>query len=254
MDPRDFHVTARVNLPGLRGPIRLAEVGGEAIWIADTGTGTIYKIDPDSESVALTFRAMMNARDSHLGFGHGSLWVVTDGGRGDNVLTRFNAETGAVEAAIALPTHSMGGAHYAFDSVWVVGTRRNELYRIDPATNAIVSTTALERDPAYVISAEGSVWVNSRSGFVQRIDPVTGEVIARIETTYQGVDQLTAGGGFIWLGTSFAAVTQIDPATNTIRRAWIGDQLQSTPDLLYAFGALWTYESPKAFLRITPPE
>jgi streptogramin lyase len=254
LDPHDFTITAEIELAGVEGPLRLAEVGGGAIWLADTGTGTVYKVDPASETVVLTTSATMRARDSHLGYGDGSLWVVTAGERGDSVLSRLNPETGAVQAKIELPGHSVGGAHFAFGSVWVVGTRRNELYRIDPATNTIVSTTPLERDPMYIISAEGSVWVNSRTGFVQRIDPETAEVVARIETGYMGVEQLAAGGGYIWLATNFSAVTQIDPVDNSIRRSWTGDQLHTTPDILYLGGSLWLNESGKAYIRIKAPK
>jgi streptogramin lyase len=254
LEPRDFTIAARINLPDVQGPLRLSEVGGGAIWIADTGTGTIYKVDAVLETVVFTIPATMRARDSRLGYGDGSLWVVTAGKRGDNILSRFNADTGAVEAEIELPSHSMGGAHFAFGSVWVVGTRRNELYRIDPMINATVSTTPLAREPAFITSAEGSIWVNSESGLVQRIDPETAKVVAGIETGYMGIGFLTAGGGYIWLGTSFSAVTQIDPKDNTIRRAWTGDQLHTSPDILYFDGSLWLYEAFKEYIRVKAPD
>ena len=251
IDPATGQVTARINLPGIKGPIRYPETGGDAIWIADTGTGTIYKVDPASERVVLKFAAKMLTRDSRIGFGAGSLWVVT--GFDDRTLTRFNATTGTVEADIPLPSQSFGGAQYAFGSVWVVSTLANELYRIDPATNALVATTPLKPQPSYLLSAEGSIWVNSRMGWLQRIDPDTNEVIASIKTGYMGVDQLAAGGGYVWLGTNFAAVVQIDPATNTVVRAYTGNQLHSSPDILYAAGSLWTFQEQRAILRIKPP-
>ena len=250
IDPVDYH-TREIELAGIVGPVRLIEIGDGAVWVADTGTNTIYKADPVTNRVVLKISAFMLSRDSRLGVGAGSLWVVT-GEHGEHTLSRFNSVTGARQAAIELPA-AAAGTVFAYGAAWVVGTGGDALYRIDPATNAVAGVTPLKPEPRYIIAAEGSIWVNSRKGWLHRIDSQTGAEIAVIETGLIGNEQLTAGGGFVWLATTEAAVVQIDPATNTIVRAYTGNHLLSSPDTLYAEGSLWTVQRLRAILRIKPP-
>jgi YVTN family beta-propeller protein len=70
-----------------------------------------------------------------------------------------------------------------FGSVWVTNNEKNELYRIDPKTNSVVSTVPLNNRPRFLASGEGAIWVlNQGDGSVQRIDGSTGAVVATIET------------------------------------------------------------------------
>ena len=87
-------------------------------------------------------RAQMLSRDSTIALGAGSLWVVT-AENSESTLTRFDAATGNVEATIELPAPSGGGVIYAFDAAWVIGTTKGEVYRVDPAKNAITGTTKI---------------------------------------------------------------------------------------------------------------
>ena len=126
--------------------------------------------------------------------GEGSVWVTEK-----LLLTRFNAATGAEEAKIELPGEGAGVA-VAFGSVWITSPRKNALYRIDPKTNAVAQTTALEAPSAlYTAADQDSLWILDHGGFVQSVDGKTGEVKATIETgpLYGGGD-IDVGGGFIW--------------------------------------------------------
>ena len=72
----------------------------------------------------------------------------------------------------------------------MTGFARDELYKIDPRTNTLVQTIALRSSPRFLTAGEGSIWIlNQGDGTVQRIDPMSGEVIASIEQgTQEGVE------------------------------------------------------------------
>ena len=172
-----------IELAGIKGPVRFLAVGEGAVWIADNGTDTIFKVDPSTNTVVNRFHAQIKERLSLIGIGAGSVWLVQS-----RVLTRLNAENGAGEAEIKLPLGSPPGVIFDFGSAWVIGSLGNTLYRVDPHTNAIVSMTNLCSLPFMALSAEGSIWVHCiRDGMVDRIDPVSGKVIATIKTDAVGI-------------------------------------------------------------------
>src|SRR5215217_1727759 len=134
-----------------------------------------------------------------IGVGEGAVWVVT-AEDAEKTLTRLNAESGAVEAKISLPS-SGAGVTVAYGSIWVTSPANSELYRIDPKTNALVSTTKLRQTPKYLISGADSIWVLNRGdGTVQRVNGRTAEVTATIAPTKGATKgDLAYGGGYVWL-------------------------------------------------------
>ena len=151
--------------------------------------------------------------EGSIGVGEGSVWVTATG----DVLTRFNATSGPVEAAIKLP----GGAPAVIVDngfVWVTGFARDELYKVDAKTNTLVQTIPMHPSPRFLTAGEGSIWVmNQGDGTVQRIDPASGKVVATIETGYAGPGgDITTGGGYVWVMVRETPLIQIDPKTNLV--------------------------------------
>jgi virginiamycin B lyase len=95
----------------------------------------IFKFDPVENKIVLAIPASFSGTEGSVGVGAGSIWVTTRG----NVLSRFGAATGALEASIPLPGGA-GALAAIFDNgfVWVTGLARDELYKIDPRTNTLV--------------------------------------------------------------------------------------------------------------------
>ncbi|MER8819672.1 hypothetical protein NKH70_07570 [Mesorhizobium sp. M0991] len=129
------------------------------------------------------------------------------------------------------------------------------MYRVDPKTNQIVTTTALNPEPRFLTSGEGSIWVlNQGDGTVQRIDGKTGELLATIEADAAGKGgDIAAGGGFVWVSTILVPVIRIDPNTNSFSGkfkrpfgVYLGDGIR------YGDGSLWI--SGNSIFRIKPPE
>ena len=103
----------------------------------DFDRGVIYKIDPQTNHVVKRIAADMVGHGGSIGAGLGAVWVITGGS--NNELSRFSAESGAEEAKVPLSSRS-SAALVAFGSVWITGTGNDELYRVDPTSNEIVTT------------------------------------------------------------------------------------------------------------------
>ena len=80
--------------------------------------------------------------------------------------------------------------------------------------------------PFSLVEAAGSVWIaNFLSGTVERLDPATNRVTARIQVGGEPYG-LAAGGGSVWVGNNGSdSVTRIDIATNqVVGRVPVGDR------------------------------
>ncbi|HYY07077.1 MAG TPA: hypothetical protein VFA25_00590, partial [Actinomycetota bacterium] len=106
-------------------------------------------------------------------------------------------------------------------SVWVTaygvegggGVDRDALFRIDPATNGVIATIPLETAPTNEVGgggltyADGSIWVTGGGrlqgeepeALLQRVNPVTNEVVATIPLGGQFGSDVTGGAGAVWV-------------------------------------------------------
>jgi hypothetical protein len=110
------------------------------------------------------------------------------------------------------------GQQEGSDLVWVVKSNRGSIAVIDPATDSIVDliqTRVGDTGDAIAIG-EGAVWVSYLSSWVHRIDPVTREVAATLETgTYNG--GIAVGSGSVWVGNGDdSRLTRIAPGMNQV--------------------------------------
>jgi streptogramin lyase len=247
LDPDDGTLTEikleEAMTPGFVG------IGEGAVWVSDIASEVIYKVDPSSKRVVLRIAAPGLYRDSMIGLGSGALWVVTGGSA--EVLTRFDAGSGKAIAQIDLPASCGPGVLYAFGSVWAVGERSRELYRVDPATNKVVGSTALHGEPFAASADATSIWVNSRKDNVlDRIDGVTGSVVATIPTGFRGPEDITTGAGKVWMSFNSSPIVQIDPATNTVVSSY---HRTGYSPIRFGDGSLWLDEDLKAVIRVKPP-
>jgi hypothetical protein len=92
--------------------------------------------------------------------------------------------------------------------------------------------------------------LNQGDGTVQRIDPLSGAVIATIETGHPGRGgDIAAGDGYVWASLRDVPLVQIDPKANTVAAllkgtGW-GDAVR------FGGGSLWI--SGRSIRRLTPP-
>lgn len=230
-------------------------VGEGAVWVPDMESSTIYKVDPEANKVVLKIPTDIFGSQGSIGVGAGAIWVVTFDNH-DKTLTRYNAKSGAEEAKIALP-QPCSGVLVDNGYVWVTAASRGELYRIDPRTNRIASTTMLHSASQILTSGVGSIWiVYDAEGLVERIDRKTGKVAATIKmgaVDMESDGDIAAGGGFVWVITRGSIVARIDPKNNLARGLF-----QPEPGLIvgrrirYGGGSLWI--SGKSIFRVEPPK
>jgi DNA-binding beta-propeller fold protein YncE len=230
-------------------------VGEAAVWIPDLGSSTIYKVDPNSKTVTLSIVTDIFGAVGNVGVGEGSVWVITFDSH-NKTLTRYSATTGALEAKISLPEAGVGVlVEYGF--VWVTAANDPEVYKIDPATNVIVATIPIRSPTHLLAAAENSIWLAfDDQGIVQRIDAMTDQVSATIETGAKDMESdgdITAGGGSVWMINRGSIVSQIDPMTNSLSRTFrpppgktMGRRIR------YGADALWI--SGGAIFRTSPPQ
>ena len=110
-------------------------------------------------------------------------------------------------------------------AVWITSTEKNLVTRVDPATNLVVETIAVGKQPRFLAVGEGAVWVlNQSDGSVSRIDPKTNKVVETIAAGVPGQGgDISAGEGSVWVTAFGFPVTRIDPATNKVAQQFVGE-------------------------------
>jgi streptogramin lyase len=131
---------------------------GVALLRIDPGTNQVapqsYSVGDDPTAVAV---------------GDGSVWVAN---AGDHTILGLDPATGEVQATIHLSQQPRAIAGGGVPGVWVATI--DELWEIDPRTNAVVLTHDLGDATGTVTTGEGSVWVTGLLFGLGKVDPATG--------------------------------------------------------------------------------
>jgi YVTN family beta-propeller protein len=143
----------------------------------------------------------------------GDVWVA-----GDNPtwVTRWVTPTNLMTRKT--PTIALAAAPTRLaateDAVWVLTPADNNVVRIDPATNQVVTTIPVGRAPSGLAVDAGAVWVSrSSDGMVVRIDPATNQVVATIPVG-RTPGAMAMAGAAIWVALPERGLGRIDPASN----------------------------------------
>jgi YVTN family beta-propeller protein len=217
-------------------------VGADGVWIG--GDRRLVRLDPGFRSQDLSIR--LEPPDEFSGYagsnlvavGYGSVWVGSDYGE----VARVDPDTREVERVplgngpSALATGAGG--------VWVTDDVDNTVTRIDPATNAVASTTPVGRGPSAVATGGGAVWVaNTQDNTVVRLDPRSAVVedTIRVGRRPTGV---AVGEGAVWVANSLSGtVSRIDPRDGDVEETIeTGEAPQS---LTVAHGRVWVSVQPR---------
>lgn len=190
------------------GPDGIAVHAG-SVWVANSGEGTVSRIDARRRRVVKTIRV---GRDpDSVAIGAGSVWVTNTG---DGTVSRIDERTGRVLAR-AIPVGSRPeGIAVGFGTVWVVNAGDDAVTTVDVRSNRpAAERIAVGREPRDIDAGEGSVWVTDRDGEVQRIDPgarrPAGEPI-RVGGVLRGI---RVALGAVWVANADdGTVVQLDPA------------------------------------------
>jgi streptogramin lyase len=144
------------------------------------------------------------------------------------------------------------GIAEAAGAAWVTDAATATLYRVDPTTLQARKAAALDATPCELTAAFGALWVATQSGYLDRVDPGTGEVRrTRVGATSYEVEP---AAGALWVSDRDSAqLTRVDPTTLATTRL----PLPGTHPggLTYAFGSLWVGDDSSdatQLLRVDP--
>jgi len=207
VDPERNVVVANVPV-GVR-PTALATTG-DAVWVANADDGTVTKIDARTRKPVATIGIGGDVSDLAVGFG--SVWVA-DGNAGtvtridphQNLVTR-TLSFGRSDPLVPEPVFlvAIGGG-----VVWV--SRGDELLRIDPRTNDVVTRRPVP--PAYGLTVAGDdVWATTFTEQLLRLDARTGEQTAAQQFA-SFIFSPVVGGGWLWASLGGSDLAYFDPET-----------------------------------------
>ncbi len=148
---------------------------GQCVWAA-TGASLIA-FDPESGE---STRTLDVACDAGTAFDGTHFYQIAEARIG-----KIDPATGKVIASIPAPGDgSDSGLTWAEGSLWVGQYRDRKIHQIDPATGAVKRTIESTRFVTGVTWVDGELWHGTWEGEeseLRRIDPVSGEVLERLE-------------------------------------------------------------------------
>uniref|UniRef100_E6QI14 Virginiamycin B lyase n=1 Tax=mine drainage metagenome TaxID=410659 RepID=E6QI14_9ZZZZ len=173
---------------------------------------------------------------------------------GDHTLVRVNGRGGAPQATInAGPADPEGGIATGAGSVWLVTSAASELDRIDPHTNQISARIALPAGSFNPVFASGSVWVASNAGnALVRVDPKTNRVAG--STSIGPMPRfLTVGAGSVWvLNQGDGTISRVDAKTAKLLATIPAGIPGFGGEIAFGAGSVWATVSGFLITRIDP--
>ncbi|MGH6893786.1 MAG: hypothetical protein ACREEP_16175, partial [Dongiaceae bacterium] len=252
-----------IDIPAGEGGASLADIdkyrsiaiSEGAVWIPDVGNSVIYKVDPQSNKVALTIPTFIAGSAGSIGVGAGAIWIVTfdNHDKDADALQPRKRRTGGADCA-APALQGRGGR------LWEgLGCRRKQ--------PGIVCRRSYDEqrgfdhsDPRRVPSSGlgvGSIWIGyDMEGPVEGVDDSLGEVMSTIATGVTDMESdgdITVAGGHVWMITRGSTIAQIDPESDELKgllRPEAGTIAGRR--IRYGAGSLWV--SGSSILRIAPPK
>jgi DNA-binding beta-propeller fold protein YncE len=236
---------SQVNLP--KGNSLSLAAGYRAVWV--TGIGVTYQVDESTGRIVRTISTpgtFPNGCGSGVAAGAGAVWV-THGCRG---VYRIDPHSGRVTASLAVP--GVGDAVAVADGlVWVPSYHRG-LLRIQPRTGRVTGRPIPVGGGSWVmVPGTGALWVTSYGGgIVSRVDVATGAV-----QPFGNLDIEAVGAGSLWTGY----VQRIDPVTGSVIASVpvpgpSGWPVPGASQVVFWRGSAWalTVQRSLAVLRIDP--
>ena len=171
---------------------------GHLVWAA-TGA-KLVAFDPESGNPT---RALDCACHAGTAFDGTYFYQIAE-----SRIDKIDPATGKVLRSIPAPgSGSDSGMAWAEGSLWVGQYRDRKIHQINPETGAVIRSIESNRFVTGVTWVDGELWHGTweaEQGDIRRIDPASGEVLARLEMPKgtmvsglesDGADLFYAGGG-----------------------------------------------------------
>jgi len=163
-------------------------------------------------------------------------WAGVPVGLPANSVSLIGPAGGRAGAPVTVGTPD--GLAYGDGSVWALDSADGRLYRIDPATHAVVQTIPVGSAPSAVTVTGGDVWVaNSGDGTVSRVSAAANAVVQTIRVGNIPA-AIASGPSGVWVANQGdGTVQRIDPVsgnvTTTVPAGGLPDAIAVGP------GAVW---------------
>ncbi|MFN2543103.1 MAG: ABC transporter substrate-binding protein [Actinomycetota bacterium] len=184
-------------------------IGGGYVWVANTGSSDIVRIDPSTRT---TSRFDGPPHPGGILYVDGSLWVTS---QADATISRLDPTSGEVTQAIYVGNGASAVAASP-NGIWVANSLDGTVSRIDPATSSVTNVVPVQAGPDHLVFAGGSIWVSNRfAGTISQIDPGTARVTRSIpiENSPRG---LAAVGDSVWVAAAGLSSGQHRGGTVTV--------------------------------------
>jgi YVTN family beta-propeller protein len=207
-------------LVALGGSLLLAAATAAAIIASGGGDGSepasansLAVIDPESDRVVATVPTGIDPAD--VSADRDYIWVAN---RGDDTATQIDPETMTVLSTTPAGSR-VAGLAAGTGAVWIGDSRGSNLVRLDPALQSRRSIRLAPKPEAFsnettlgpVAVGRGAVWVGTTSGGLARVDPESGDVVAKVPVG-NSPSSIATGQGGVWIADDVDnTVTRIDP-------------------------------------------
>jgi streptogramin lyase len=237
------HVVARIETGASPGG---ATAAFGAVWVANDGSGTLARIDPETNRVTRRVRLRPGAFSVTHGFG--ALWVVN---YKRNALTRVDPRSGRTRSVQvgAVPFDVVA----AFGRVWVTAWEAGRLVEVEPRSLRVVRRIRIGARPTGLLAAGGALWVGfGRSATaIARLEPRSGAV-ERVQVGVRAPSWFAAGTRDLWIQAADNVLVRVNPAKRrVVERLSFGGTLGQ--GALAADGTLWVPDKEQNLVhRIDP--
>jgi hypothetical protein len=203
IDLQTNRVVATIPTP-VSGESASIAFGEGAVWVTSgQANGVVYRVDPAANRVTAAIGVPGGAFG--IAVAAGTVWVTQYLPEPDpGIVARIATRSNRLLAPVEVP-NMPGAIRSGLDAVWV--TSRFTVSRIDPRSGAV--TQPLHRVGDVRAVGAGALWGayadSADDAGVQRVDPVTGRVVATIRIPY-GV-LIAFGLGTLWVAQDASTIT-----------------------------------------------
>ena len=207
-DRPDTH--AAFTIPVGTAPSGVA-VGAGAVWVANSGDGTVSRIDPRTNATTVV-RVLPGP--TGVVVAAGSVWVTNTLAA---AVTQINPKTSKVVNEPRVGANPTGIA-YGARSLWVANQSDGTVTRLDPTTLRTDPPITVGDGPVGIAVADGGVWVaNTNEGSLYRIDVDDHRVTSRTIDADGGAYGVAASGRTVWVSNQYAGtLSRVDARRFTL--------------------------------------
>jgi DNA-binding SARP family transcriptional activator/DNA-binding beta-propeller fold protein YncE len=241
IDPATAKLEVSIPTAGA-APGQMAWADG-SLWVANTNSGTVARIDPASDRVIRSVST--DGAPTDLAAGEGAVWVL-NGLEGE--VRAIDPRTNEVTATVSVPQGS-GGIAVGAGFVWVANTIDTTVTKINPATATVVGVPIRlgprgTGRPKAIAVGDGTLWVGDElEPGMWEIQASTGAVVGELPVGLRDAPSsiIVADNGAVWVsGYEEDVVSVVDPSSLQVTTYEVG---RGPTDLAAGAGSIWVVES-----------